>query len=339
MKNNSLVKVYYDEDANLDIIKDKKIGVIGYGIQGRAQSLNLRDSNLNIKVGNRVDEYYDIAINDGFEVLDPPSIAKWADVIFYLIPDDAQVENYQEWIKPYLKEGDTIVFAHGYALYHKRIIIPNYVDVLLLAPRMPGRYIRERYLNGWGAPVFIDVHNDYSGLGLEKVLALAKGIGATKIGAMQLALEEETEIDLFIEQYLLPRITHAIQSGFDYLVSKGFTPEAVISELYASKEIGELIKDAGDTNIYQIFMDHASPTCQFGKMENLKLIEETKPAIHMEKVLDQIRSGKFDTKLKKEGIKKYSNLNKYNDKIKKSSIVNTHTRYNELHRNEKAKDN
>ena len=332
MKDSPSVKVYYDHDADLDIIKNNKIGIIGYGIQGRAQSLNLRDSNLNVKVGNRIDEYYELAINDGFEVLDPPDLSKWADIIFYLIPDDAQVENYEKWIKPYLNEGDTVVFAHGYAIYHNRIILPENIDILLLAPRMPGRYIRNRYLNGWGAPVFIDVHHDYSGIGQEKVLALAKGIGATRIGAMQLKLNEETEIDLFIELYLLPRITHAIQSAFDFLIDKGFTPEAVISELYASKEIGELIKDAGDSNLYQIFMDHASPTCQFGKMENLKIIDNTKPRIHMEKVLNQIRNGEFDKNLKKEGISEYANLNEYNNEIKNSLIVNVHNRYNKLHK-------
>ena len=331
---NPQVKVYYDSDADLSYLSNKNIGVIGYGIQGRAQSLNLRDSGQNIRVANRQDNYFVQAQKDGFDVMKPTLLSEWADIIFYLIPDDAQVEKFQSWIEPYMTEGKTIVFAHGYAIYNNRIKFNNNVDILLMAPRMPGKYIRDRFLRGWGAPVFIDVFQDYSGNGMNIVLALAKGIGATKIGAMHISLAEETEIDLFIEQFLLPRITSAIQCSFDYLISLGMTPEAVISEIYASKEIGKLLTDAGNSNLYQVFIDNASPTCQFGKMKNIDRAKNLLPNEHMELVMKEIRNSIFDDELKLEGSSNYKNLKKYNNNLSKTKIVKTHKNYNKFHLND-----
>ena len=325
-------KMYYDEDVDVNLLNNKNIGIIGYGIQGRAQALNLLDSGFNIKIGNQDDKYVKLIKKDGLEADDPKLVSQWADIIMFLIPDDAQSERYDSWIKPYLAPNKALVFAHGYSVYFKRFDIPKYVDILLLAPRMPGKYIRERFLEGWGAPAFIDDYQDYSGKALNIVLALAKGIGATSIGAMKIKLEEETEIDLFIEQYLLPKITHAIESSFNFLVKKGFTPEAVISEIYASKEIGKLIKDAADTNIYKIFQDNASPTCQYGKILNMHNAKELSSGEHMAQILEELRNHKFDSELKKAASKKYDIINKYNFKTQSSQLVKTHTNYNKIHR-------
>ena len=334
MEQISNTSIYYDNDAKIDYLDNKRIGVIGYGIQGRAMSLNLRDSKLNIRVANRKDNYYDTAINDGFDVMNPEELSNWADIILYLIPDDVQIQKYSSWIEPYLTEGKSIVFAHGYAVYYKKIILKNNIDILLLAPRMPGRYIRDRFLRGWGTPVFIDAYQDYTGNAKNTVLALAKSIGATKVGAMEINLEEETEIDLFVEQFILSSITNTIHMAFDYLVSKGFTPEAVISELYASKEIGKLLTDAGDSNIYKIFIDNASPTCQTGKMRNMNRPNEMLPIKHMDLVLKEIRENIFYRYLDKEGQDGYKNLKNYNKDIENTYIVKTHARYNKMHLSE-----
>ncbi len=324
--------MFYDEDVDANILNDKNIGIIGYGIQGRAQALNLRDSGFNIKIGNQKDKYLNQIIEDEVAFDDPRSVAEWADIIMYLIPDDAQTERYQTWIKPYLAPDKALVFAHGYSVNFNRFEIPKDIDILLLAPRMPGKYIRERFKEGWGVPVFVDDYQNHSGNGLSIVLALAKGIGATRIGAMKISLKEETEIDLFIEQYLLPKITHAIESSFNFLVSKGFTPEAVISEIYASKEIGKLIKDAADSNIYKIFQDHASPTCQYGKISNMKNAEELDSAKHMDLVLKELRNHKFDSNLRKAALENYNIIENYNIKTQSSRLVKTHELYNKIHK-------
>lgn len=326
------IKVYYEEDSSLDILNDKKVGIIGYGIQGKAQALNLRDSGVNVRIGNQTDEYFEAAVTDGFIVKSPSETAKWANIIMFLIPDDAQKDVYNESIKAFLTTGKTILFAHGYSLYYDRLDIPKDVDILLLAPRMPGKYIRERYLNGWGAPVFINVVQDATGKGLNIVLALSHGIGATRIGAMDIDYKEETEIDLFIEQYLLPTITSSIHKAFDFLISKGFTPEAVISELYASGEIGELIRNAATSNIYQQFRDHASPTCQFGKMKNIDKYGKINPSDFMESVLTDIRTGKFDEELSEAAKENHAILKAYDKKVDNSVLVKTHQTYNNIHR-------
>lgn len=336
MKKN--VEMYYDEDADLDFLKNKKVGVLGYGIIGKAMALNLRDSGVNLQVGNRKDSYSEVAKKDGFDIKDPKDVAGWADIILFLIPDDAQSQVYSSWIRPYLKENKALVFAHGYSVYFSRFEIPKYVDILLLAPRMPGKYIRERYLNGWGVPVFVDAFQDYTGNGLKTVLALAKGIGATRAGAMKIALQEETELDLFIEQYFYATITYAIHAAFDFLVAKGFTPEAAISELYASGEIGNLIKLAASSNIYKVFRDNASPTCQFGKMQNTDKVGNVSLKALMENVISDIRSGKFDQELKKAAKKGYKVLNEYNKKIDHSELVKTHQHYNKIHRRPLGRD-
>ena len=140
----SKVKMSYDDDADLKYLAGKNVGIIGYGIQGRAQALNLRDSGVNVRIANREDSYSMTAKDDGFEVQKPATLSEWADIIMYLIPDDAQQEKYAQWVQPYLTTGKAICFAHGYAVYNKTINIPEDVDILLLAPRMPGKYIRER---------------------------------------------------------------------------------------------------------------------------------------------------------------------------------------------------
>jgi ketol-acid reductoisomerase len=318
------MKTYYDEDASLEVLANKIIAVIGYGIQGRAQSLNLRDSGFNVIIGNISDEKYNVAKSDGFEVMSISEAVELADVIFLLIPDQAHKQVYQEHILPKLTDGCTMVFAHGYSIHYKEIVPKVAVNIVLLAPRMPGEPIRDYYKKGGGVPAFVDVYQDYTGDAWDIVLSLAKGIGATKAGVMHVSFKEETEIDLFIEQFFLPLIIQGIRLSFDYLVEKKFTPEAVLSELYASGEIGELMLMATKGGIYKVWKENASPTCQFGIFSNLEKAMPTEYGRNLiGNVLEGLRDGSFVNSLSEEARNDYANLHKYDKRNDESLIVKT----------------
>ena len=175
------------QDADINDLAGDTIAVLGYGIQGRAQALNLRESGLAVIVGNREDTYREQARADGFEVLSLTEAARVGDVILVLVPDEAQGRVYEETIQPGLAPGNALVFAHGFSIRYRIIQPPESVDLLLLAPRLPGKYLRERYLEGSGVPVYIDVGHDATGRARRRVLALAKGMGATRVGAMEVS--------------------------------------------------------------------------------------------------------------------------------------------------------
>lgn len=325
------MKTYYDKDASLKHIKNKNITIIGYGIQGRAQALNLRDSGCNITIGNRNDSYNNQAIKDGFVVKSIDKAIIGADIVLILIPDQAQENVYNSYIKNNIKENTMLVFAHGYSIHYKKIIPPKNTDICLLAPRMPGEPIRNYYLNGGGVPAFIDVYQNFTGSAWNMILALAKGIGATKTGAMHITFQEETETDLFIEQFLLPLIIGAIRLSFDELSKLGFTSEALLMELYASGEIGELILKASEIGIYKVWEENASPTCQFGIYNNLDRVlnpKNTKSLII--ETLDNIRSGKFSKELEIEAKNNYKNITKYNKKNNQSLLASTQENLNKI---------
>tara|TARA_B100000575_G_scaffold27000_1_gene18218 strand:- start:24993 stop:25994 length:1002 start_codon:yes stop_codon:yes gene_type:complete len=316
------MKVFYETDASLKFLKNKKIGIIGYGIQGRAQALNLRDSGIDVLIGNRKDNYNKTAIKDGFKVMSIDQVVKNSSVIMFLIPDQAQEKIFKENFLENLNENDMLIFAHGYSINFKKIVPPKYVDVCLLAPRMPGDPIRDYYLNGSGVPAFVDVHNNFSGSAWEILLGVAKGIGATRAGVMHITFKEETETDLFIEQFLLPLIIKSIRLSFDELSSKGFTPEALLMELYASGEIGELILKAAKIGIYEVWEKNASPTCQYGIYNNLdRVLDSDSTRLIIHDTLKNIRNGRFSKELDDEANLDYKNLNKYNLDNKKSDLA------------------
>lgn len=318
------MKIYYDQDADLKHLKGRRIAIIGYGIQGRAQALNLRDSGCDVVVGNIHDDYYQRAEADGFRTTTIVEAAKHASILMVLIPDQAQKRVYEELVRPNLDKGDLLIFAHGYSIHYQEIVPPKHVDVCLLAPRMPGEPIREYYRKGGGVPAFVDVYQDASGKAWKTVLAVAKGIGATRAGAMQVSFKEETEIDLFIEQFLLPLIIRGIQLSFDVLVEDGFTPEATLMELYGSGEIGELLLMAAKIGIYRVWRNNASPTCRFGIFRNSEKVlpaEPTKKIIR--DVLRGLRDGSFVKALSKEAQSNYSNLRKYDEENEQAQITRT----------------
>ena len=302
------MKTFYDSDASLDILKNQLIAIIGYGIQGRAQALNLRDSGMDVIIGNIKDKYNEQASKDDFKIMNISEACSKASVIMVLIPDQAHREIYDKYIYPNLNTDNLLVFAHGYSIHFKDIKPPDFIDVCLLAPRMPGKPIREYFLNGGGVPAFIDVFQDSSGEAWRKVLSLAKGIGATRSCAMHVTFQEETEIDLFIEQFLLPLIIRGISLSFNELTKRGFSPEAVLMELYSSGEIGELLLMASKSNIFKIWEENASPTCQYGIFRNSeKIMPKNKTSELIERVLNELRDGSFINDLNDEAKIGYKN--------------------------------
>ena len=198
------MKVYYDNDTSLESLQDKKIAVLGYGSQGHAHALNLKDSGLNVCVGLR-DSSPSVqkAKNDGLEVKSIAEAARWANVIMVLVPDQNQKEVYETEIKPYLEEADTLVFAHGFNIHYRQIEPPQNINVMMIAPKSPGHLVRRTFTKGSGVPCLIAVQQDYSGRTKDMALAWAKGIGGTRAGVIETNFKDETETDLFGEQAVL----------------------------------------------------------------------------------------------------------------------------------------
>ncbi len=321
------MKVYYDEDADLSVLKDKTVAIVGFGIQGQAQALNLRDSGIQVIVGNRSDAYSKAAKEHGFELLSISEAVKRASVVLVLIPDQAHKSVFENEIRPHLNPGDTLLFAHGYSVHFKQLIPPKDVNVCLLAPRMPGKPIREFFQRGGGVPAFVDVHQDSTGNAKLIALALGKAMGFTKAGLMEISFKEETELDLFIEQFFLPLLIRSIRLSFDVLVKKGYTPEAILMELYASGEVGKLLTMAADIGIYGVWKNHASPTCQFGIFRNSPRVLPDEIAKELiTTVINEIQDGTFQSDLDQEARAGYENLYAYDQCNEESQL--THVQKN-----------
>ena len=298
--------IYYDRDANPHTLDGATIGIVGYGIQGRAQALNIRDSGFNVLVSNRQDDYVSQLTTDGFDNTPIDDLARNADAILLLIPDQAQAEVYTKHIRPHMRPGAMLVFAHGFALRFKTLVPAQDIDVALLAPRMPGKQIRGAYLQGGGVPAFVDVIQNYSGQALTRVLALAQAAGFTKAGVLAVDYRVETELDLFIEQFLVTVIVKAIHTGFETLVSRyGFPPMATLMELYASGELAEVLHMAAHQGIGRVFQKNASPTCQFGIAANFDLTLEKTADARIDEIMNAIRDGSFCRLLDQEAEQGY----------------------------------
>jgi len=195
-----MAKIYYEDDADLSVLNDKTIAIIGYGNQGSAQAQNMRDSGLDVIIGNVRDKSWEDAKNAGFDVYPISEAAERADIVHILIPDEVQASVYESEIKDNLNEGNALMFSHGFNIRFKCIKPPEFVDVIMVAPKGPGILVRQTYLDGFGTPALIAVEQDYTGKAKETVLALAKAIGATRAGVLETTFTEETETDLFGEQ-------------------------------------------------------------------------------------------------------------------------------------------
>ena len=225
---------------------------------------------------------------------------------------------------PNLNHGDLLVFAHGFSINYKKIVPQNKIDVCLLAPRMPGKPIREHYLASHGVPAFIDVYQNFSGKALETTLALAKAIGFTKAGVMEVSIKEETELDLFVEQFFLPILMETIQTSFDTLVDEGYSPMPSLMELYASGELGELLLLSARKGIYKVWIDQASPTCRYGIFRSsTRVINKKKLESKIKSVINEVRSGAFLEDLKVEADLDYPNLKSYDEANDNSLLMKT----------------
>lgn len=285
------VTMYYEKDADLNVLKGKTIAIIGYGSQGHAQAQNLRDSGLKVIIGLRQGRSFDQAKNDGFEVFSVAEATKLADMVQILMPDETQAKVYKDEIEPNLKQGATLVFSHGFNVHFGQIVPSADKDVIMIAPKSPGHMVRRVYVEGFGVPGLIAVQQDASGQAKAIGLAYAKGIGCTRAGVIETTFREETETDLFGEQAVLCGGTTAlVKAGFETLVEAGYAPEIAYFEcLHELKLIVDLMYEGGMAN-----MRHSiSNTAEYGDyVTGPRIItEETKK--EMKNVLSDIQQGKF----------------------------------------------
>ncbi len=287
-----MAKIYYDKDADLNVLKNRTIAIIGYGIQGRGQALNLRDSGLKVIVSQREGgANYEKAIADGFKPVEVKQAAQEADIIQILTQDHLQAEIYKKSIRKFLKKGKSIVFSHGFNIHFKQINPSPNVDVWMIAPKGPGALVRRQFEEGRGVPCLVAIHQDASGHARQDALAYAKGIGGTRAGVLETTFKEETETDLFGEQVVLCGGTSAlIKAGFETLVEAGYQPEIAYFEcLHELKLIVDLIYEGGITGMRQ----RVSDTAEYGDYtRGPKVINERTRKI-MKKILKDVQSGKF----------------------------------------------
>ncbi|MGA2161952.1 MAG: ketol-acid reductoisomerase [Methanoregula sp.] len=286
-----MMKKYYESDADLSVLKGKKIAVMGYGSQGRGQSLNLRDSGLEVIIGLRKGKSWDEATKDGMTVLPVAEAAKKADIIQILLPDELQASVYKSEIMPHLSENKTLMFSHGFNIHFGQIVPPANVDVIMVAPKGPGFMVRRQYEEGKGVPALIAVQQDHSGKAHKIALAYAKGIGATRAVVLETTFREETETDLFGEQAVLcGGASSLVKAGFETLVNAGYAPEMAYLEVcHELKLIVDLIYEGGLTNMRQ----YVSNTAQYGDLTRGPRVIGPEAYEAMEEILGEIQSGEF----------------------------------------------
>lgn len=285
-------KVYYDKDANFDLLKGKKIAMIGYGSQGHAHALNLRDSGAQVVIGTRKGgKTWELAAGHGWQPQPVADAVKGADWVMILLPDTAQADVWQKDIEPNLKKGAVVSFAHGFNIHFKTITPPAHIDVVMIAPKGPGHLVRRTFEEGGGVPGLIAVAQDASGKAKEMALAYAKGIGCTRGGALETTFKEETETDLFGEQAVLcGGAVELIKNGFETLTEAGYQPEIAYFEcLHELKLIVDLIYEGGID-----WMNHSiSDTAKYGEFSRGPRVVNAKTKEEMKKILGEIQSGAF----------------------------------------------
>ena len=289
-----MARIFYDSDVNPKAITGKKIAVIGFGSQGHAHSLNLKESGQDVVVGLRPGSANAAkAEAQGLEVATVPEASESADIIMVLVPDDRQAAVYEKDIKPGLKEGDALMFAHGFNIHYFQIVPPENVDVIMVAPKGPGPMVRKTYLDGQGVPSLIAVEQDFTGEAFDRGLAYAQGIGATRAGVLMTTFAEETETDLFGEQAVLcGGVSELIKAGFDTLVDAGYQPEVAYFEcLHELKLIVDLIHYHGISGM----RERVSDTAEYGDMTRGPRIVNEDVRDEMELILSEIQTGEFAT--------------------------------------------
>jgi len=298
-------RVYYDKDVDMEILRDNTFAVIGYGSQGRAQALNLRDSGLRVVLGLRPrGASWDKAEEDGFQPEEVSTAAKEGDVIFLLIPDPVQPSVYKSSISSGLESGKALYFSHGFNIHFKQIIPPRDVDVVMVAPKSPGQRLRETYQSGFGVPALIAVHQDSSGSAKKIALGISKALGCTRAGVLETTFKDETESDLIGEQtVLVGGLMELIKCGFETLVDAGYEPElAYFEACNEAKLIMDLIYERGITGM----LKGVSDTAKYGGMTMGRKIIDAHVKQNMRKAVKYVQSGAFA----KEWTNKFERSNK-----------------------------
>lgn len=286
------MKVYHEKEANLDLLKNKKIAIVGYGSQGYGHSNNLKDSGVDVCVALRKDSpSWKKAESAGLKVMEVEKAAEWADMIMILVPDEIQGKVYTHSIKPFMKEGKMLMFAHGFNIHYNQIVPPAGVDVVMVAPKGPGHLVRHEYQRGAGVPCLVAIHQNATGKALELALAYAKGIGGARAGVIETTFKDETETDLFGEQAVLcGGVTHLMRAGFETLVEAGYPEEMAYFEcIHEMKLIVDLIYEGGFTNMrYSI-----SNTAEYGDYITGPKVITADTKVAMKEVLRKIQEGEF----------------------------------------------
>jgi ketol-acid reductoisomerase len=286
------MQVYYDRDADLKHLRGKKVAVLGYGSQGHAHALNLKDSGVEVAVGLRKDSAsWPKAEKAGLKVMDTAEAAKWGDILMILLPDELQGEAYEKEIRPGLKDGDYLAFGHGFNIHFKKVVPPKGVNVFMVAPKGPGHLVRSEFEKGRGVPCLLAVQQDPSGNTTQVGLAYASALGGARAAVIETTFKDETETDLFGEQSVLcGGLCALIQAGYDTLIEAGYPPEMAYFEcVHEVKLIVDLIYEGGLTNMrYSI-----SNTAEYGDLTRGKKVIGPEVRQAMSKILADIQSGKF----------------------------------------------
>lgn len=286
------MRVFYEQDADLDLLQNKTVAVIGYGSQGHAQAQNLRDSGIEVLVGQRPGgRNYELAKEHGFEPLSVAEAAERADLIQVLLPDQHQAAVYTQDILPHLNGQKALVFSHGFNIHFNQIVPPTDVDVFMIAPKGPGHLVRREYEKGGGVPCLVAVQQDGSGKAMDLALAYAKGIGAARAGIIETTFAEETETDLFGEQTVLcGGVSALIKNGFEVLVEAGYQPEIAYFEcMHELKLIVDLFYEGG----FKLMHHSVSDTAEYGDYVSGSRVIDAQVKERMKKILDEVQSGVF----------------------------------------------
>ena len=299
-----MITKYYDSDCNISLLDGKTVAVIGFGSQGHAHSMNLAESGCNVVVGLRAGSAHwkkaadFAATHPNFKVMEVEEAAKAADLVMMLVPDELAADIYNKQVAPYMKDGDVLMFAHGFNIHFNLIKPAKNIDVIMVAPKGPGHTVRSQYQEGKGVPSLIAVHQDYTGKAKDYALAYASGIGAGRAGILETSFREETETDLFGEQAVLcGGVTELMKAGFDTLVEAGYEPEMAYFEcIHEMKLIVDLINNGG----FAMMRYSISNTAEYGDYRTGKrlITEETRK--EMKKVLEEIQNGTFASEFMQE---------------------------------------
>lgn len=302
--------IYHDEDANVAFLADKQIAVIGYGKFGRPVAQNLRESGVQMMIGALNDMSGQAAVTDGMTVGSIAEAVQQSDILIMLLPDEIMPSIYLEQISPHLRRGHTLIFSSAYTVMFRYIEPPPFVDVGLIAPRIPGAAVHELYESGQGFLSFVAVGQDSSGQSWNTILAVAQAMGALRQGGIEVTFEQETELDLFVHQAILPALHNLLTTAANLLLSRGYPPEAVFTELYLSGELAFYLKQASQYGLLNT-LNLAPRINQYGTTSRIDRFDELKFQRLMEDSLKEIHSGNFAREWTKEASDNYRRLRNF----------------------------